>query len=213
MKALNNKERNKAFYKVVGFFLVSFIIAMFLGFTTMNMGKLSDKKAKSDLEAIKAQLKFQEEVFAPNVGQTSEMLGKLPTAEQAGENIEVLNQDIGALLSQTKNKITDNESWESIMYQNIIQALSDLQLAYNEQLNLKGQLGDSGDASQKLQQCINEKNQLQSQLSILQASGGGGGGGSDAECQKELKDAQKKLRQCNLENRALQKEIEKFRNK
>ena len=209
MKALNNKERNRAFYKVVGFFLVSFIIAMILGFTTMNMGSLSDRKAKSELADIKAQLKFQEETFAPNVAKTTEMLAKLPTAEQSGENIEVLNQDIGALLSQTKNKIIDSESWESIMYKEVIQALSDLQLAYNEQIDLKDQVGDSGEASKKLQQCINEKNQLQNQLSILQASGGGG---SDADCQKELKDVQKRLNQCNLENRALKKEIEKFRN-
>jgi cell division protein FtsB len=47
---------------------------------------------------------------------------------------------------------------------------------------------------------------------MLQSSGGGGGGDTE-QLQKELKDAQNKLRQCNLENRALKQEIEKIRNR
>ncbi len=215
MKALNKKERNRAFFKVVGFFMISFIIAIFLGFTTMNMGKLADNKSKEELAKLKAQLKFERETFAPNVGKTVEILGKLPTAEESGENVEVLNQDIGAKLSQTKNQIKEDDSWESKMYKDVIGVLSDLQLAYNAQIDLEHELGNSSEISDKLQECINEKNQIQNQLNVLKAAGisGGGGGGSDTQCKKDLKAAQKKLKQVNLENRALKKEIEKYRNR
>ncbi len=216
MRPLNSKERNKAFLKVVGLFLISFIIAILVGFTTMNTGRLSDQQSTSELQKLKDHLKFQEEVFAPNVNQATGLLTKLPKYKEEGENKEVLNQDIAALLSKTKNEIAPEETWETIMYKDVIQALSNLQLAYNDKLNLLEDLGESDEMSQKLQECINERTQLQNQLNMLQAAGGGGGGGggaATAQLEKELKDTQQKLRQCNLENRALKQEIEKIRNR
>jgi len=215
MKPLNKRERNKAFYKVVGFFLLSFLIAILLGFTTMNVGKLSEKKSNTELKRLKSQLKFQEEVFAPNVGETSGMLSKIPTARETGENLEVLNQDIGALLSNTKNQVVEDDSWETKMYRDVLKTLSDLQLAYNDQIKLTERMGESDEASQKLQACIAERDRLQNQLNILQASGGGGGGGG-ADCaklEKDLKVAQQQLESCKLENRALKQEIERVRNR
>jgi hypothetical protein len=215
MKPLNNKERNKAFLKVVGLFLISFIIAILVGFTTMNTGRLADKQSSSELQKLKNHLKFQEEIFAPNVNEATLLLTKLPKYKEEGENKEVLNQDIAALVSKTKNEIAEEESWETTMYKDIIQALSDLQLAYNDKLSLMEDLGETDEMSQKLQECITERNQLQNQLNMLQAGGGGGGGGgaATAQLEKDLKDTQQKLRQCNLENRALKQEIEKIRNR
>jgi predicted DNA-binding protein YlxM (UPF0122 family) len=177
----------------------------------MNTGKLSDKKSNTELKKLKNNLKFQEEIFAPNVNQASGLLTKLPKYKEEGENKEVLNQDIAALLSKTKNEIAGEETWETTMYKDVIQALSNLQLAYNDKLNLMEDLGESDEVSKKLQECINEKTQLQNQLNMLQAGGGGGGGGATAQLEKDLKDAMQKLRQCNLENRALKQEIEKIR--
>ncbi len=211
MKPLNKKDRNKAFFKVIGFFLASFIIALVLGFTTMNIGKLSVQQSNKELERLKQNLQFQEEIFAPNVGEATGLIAKIPRHEEEDVNIEVLNQDIGAILSQTKNKVPEEESWETTMYQDVIKALSDLQLAYNRQINLMEEMGDSDQTSQKLQECISERSRLQNQVNMLQASAGGG---ADMEqCQAELKEAQQKLRQCNLENRALKQEIEKIRNR
>lgn len=215
MKPLNNKERNKAFFQVTGLFLIAFVIALVLGFTTMNMGSVSEKSSRIELERLKKHLQFQEEVFAPNVEEATQMISKIPNYKEEGENIQVLNQDIGAVLSQTKNQVVEDDSWETKMYQDVIKALSDLQLAYNEQLDLKEEMGDSDETSQKLQECIAERNRLQTQVNMLQSSGGGGGGGggNEEQLQKDLKDAQQKLRQCNLENRALKQEIEKIRNR
>lgn len=224
MKPLNKKERNKAFFKVTGLFLISFVIAVLLGFTTMNVGKLSEIQSESELRKIKNNLKFQEEVFAPNVGEATSMLSKIPTAGDTGENLEVLNQDIAAILSNTKNKVEEDETWESKMYKDVIQALSNLQLAYNNQVRLRERLGSSDEVEQKLQATITERDRLQTQLSMLQASAGGGGGGGAggggagesaklAKLEKDLKDTQKQLNSCNLENKALLQEIERIRNR
>ncbi len=215
MKPLNKKERNKAFYKVVGLFLLSFVIALVLGFTTMNVGKLSEQKSNAELKKLKNQLIFQEEIFAPNVDKTTGLLSRIPTHREEGENLEVLNQDIGALLSQTKNQVKEDKSWESEMYKNVIQALSNLQLAYNNQIKLREQMGSSDELGQKLQATIAERDRLQTQINVLQASAGAGGGGS-ADCsrlEKELKQVNQQLNTCNLENRALKQEIERIRNR
>lgn len=214
MKPLNKKERSKAFIKVVGLFLISFVIAIFLGFTTMNTPRLSDSNTKGELEKLKNQLKFQEEIFAPNVAELKVMLSRIPNYKDEGQNIEVLNQDIGSILSQTKNQVTKDDTWETQMYNDVVEVLSELQIAYNEKIKMMDELGDSNEISQKLQDCINERNRLQTQVNMLQAGGGGDSSDSNSQkLQKDLKDLQQKLNQCNLENRALKQEIEKIRNR
>jgi hypothetical protein len=210
MKPKNKKERNKAFLKVVGLFLLCFVIAMILGFMTMNFGGLAEQQSKAELEKLQTHLKFQEEVFAPNVGEATAMISKIPHYEQENINLEVLNQDIGAVISQTKNQVVEDESWESRMYKEVIQTLSDLQLAYNEQVKLREKMGDSDETSQKLMECIAERDRLQNQVNMLQAAGGGGA--NCEQCEKDLAQVQEKLRQCNTENRALRQEIERIRN-
>lgn len=210
MKPKNKKERNKAFFKVVGLFLLCFVIALVLGFMTMNIGGLAEQQSKAELERLQSHLKFQEEVFAPNVGEATAMISQIPHYEQENINLEVLNQDIGAVISQTKNQVVEDETWESTMYQEVIQALSDLQLAYNEQVKLTEKVGDSDETSQKLQECMAERDRLQNQVNTLRASGGGGA--NCEQCEKDLAEARERLRQCNTENRALRQEIEKIRN-
>lgn len=207
MKPLNKKERTKAYYKVIGLFLLSFVIAIILGFSTMNLSKISEISAETELEKLQENLHFQQEVFAPNVGKSVDLLKKIPDYEAQGENLEVLNQDIGAIISATKNQVQEDETWESKMYLDVLKTLSDLQLAYNDHFELLEQLEDSGNSDEKLQRCLNEKQQLQNQVNILQASGGGG---NNKQLQKDLKDAEKKLRDCILENRALKQEIQKY---
>ncbi len=210
MKPINSRDRNRAFLKVVGLFLVSFIITIIVGFSTMNVSKLSEHNANSELIELKNSLKYQEEVFAPNVSKTTKLLYKIPHCKEQGENIQIINQDIGALLSKTKNLVTDDKSWKSEMYKDVVSALSALQLAYNDQIELRENLGDSSDAIKNLEKCKTENTRLQNQITMLKSSGGGGGSSTT---DKELKSVQKKLKQCNLENRALRKEIEKYRNK
>ena len=209
MKPLNKKERNRAFFKVAGLFLISFAIAVFLAFTTMQTQQLSETNSTRELEKLKKNLKFQEDIFAPHMSEVTVLLSKLPTAREQGENIEVLNQDIGSKLSNTKNQIVEDESWEAKMYTDVIQVFSDLQLAYNEQLNMKEQLGDADGLDQQLQQCINEKDKLQNQIKALQTSGGGGA--DCAQCEKDLKEALAKLDILTGKNQALKQEIEKYR--
>ncbi|HNU76873.1 MAG TPA: type VI secretion system TssO, partial [Prolixibacteraceae bacterium] len=130
MEPLNKKERANAFKKVIGFFVLSFALAIFVGFTTMNVNKLAESKSMNELKKLKDNLKFQQDIFAPNIDQATKIMAKVPVAKESGENSEILHQDIATLLSTTKNSTSTDESWESKMYQNILKVYSDLQLAY-----------------------------------------------------------------------------------
>lgn len=221
MKPINKKDRSKAFYQVVGLFLISFAIAMILGFTTMNNQKLADEKSKKELENIKEQLKFQEDVFAPTMDEVTLLLDKVPTAKEQGENIDVLNSDIASKLSTTKNQIAEDEGWESKLYTNVIKIYSDLQVAYKEQIRLNEELSlcqnSTDGVDEQVQKLTLEKTNLQNELNMLKAAGGGGGGGDDksqeviADLDKKLKDAERKLKECNTETKALLSQIEKLK--
>ena len=220
MKPLNQKERTKAYQKVVGLFVLCFALAMVLGFTTMNVNKLTDTKTKSDLQRLQSQLKFQQEVFAPNVEDAGKNLAKVPVYREQGENVEVLNSNIASVLSQTMNQVPNDESWESNMYKNILKVYSDLQLSLKDQLRMKDELDILKNSSQgsdkELQRCLEEKRDLQNEITMLKlagGSGGGGGGGNAAQLEKDLVKAKKDLADCNRINTALRSEIDKLRNR
>jgi hypothetical protein len=218
MKPLNQKERTKAYQKVVGLFVLCFALAMVLGFTTMNVNKLTDTKTKTDLQRLQSQLKFQQEVFAPNVEDAGKNLAKVPAYRELGENVEVLNSNIASILSQTINQVPNEDSWESNMYKNILKIYSDLQLSYKDQLRMKDELDILKNSTQgsdkELQRCLEEKRNLQNEINLLKlAGGGGGGGGNTAQLEKDLVKAKKDLEDCNRINNALRSEIDKLRSR
>jgi hypothetical protein len=218
MKPLNQKERTKAYQKVVGLFVLCFALAMVLGFTTMNVNKLTDTKTKTDLQRLQSQLKFQQEVFAPNVEDAGKNLAKVPAYRELGENVEVLNSNIASILSQTINQVPNEDSWESNMYKNILKIYSDLQLSYKDQLRMKDDLNILKNSTQgsdkELQRCLEEKRNLQNEINLLKlAGGGGGGGGNTAQLEKDLVKAKKDLEDCNRINNALRSEIDKLRSR
>ncbi|MGQ1786405.1 MULTISPECIES: type VI secretion system TssO [unclassified Saccharicrinis] len=208
MKPLNVKERTKAIYKVVGLFAVSLIIAVLLAFTTMKSPQVSNSMSTRKLQKLEKSLQFQREVFTPDVAQASNKLAKIPTHKQDDENIEVLNSDIGAILSNSKSQIREIESPDTILYKNIIQSLSDLQIAYNKQVELSEGTSDNEEMEVELRQLEQENRALKNEVRAL-----GGASGKDCEKYKKLvKKAEERLAISDMENRALKKEIERLRN-
>jgi hypothetical protein len=203
MKPLNKKERNKAFFRVIVFFSLAFVIAILLAFTTMSASQLSNAKSHRELEKIRTSLEFQRVVLTPAVKEVNTMLAEIPEYEKQNENIDVLNSDIGNLLSDTKDKIQDVDSQDTVLYKEIITSLSDLQIAYNKQLDLGESASGLSELRSELQMCRAEYEQLKKESR------------NSTDCSgyiQQVKQAEKKLEELNLENRALQSEIERLRN-
>jgi Type VI secretion system, TssO len=219
MKPINKKERTKAFNKVIGLFVLCFALAVLVGFTTMNVNRLSDSKSVNELAKLKTSLKFEEETFAPNIDQATKIIVKIPKAKESAENPDLLNAQVADLMSATKSKVTPDESWQSLMYQNIINIYSDLQLAYKDKAKMQERLDDCANnttgSDKELQRCLNEKRDIQNELTMLKlagsSGGGGGGGGNTAELEKNLKTCNDQVRQLRLENKSLLTELKKLK--
>ena len=236
MKPLNKDERVRAFNKVVGLFVLSFALAMILGFSTMNMNRMADSQSNRELKKLQSQLKFQREIFAPNINKATKSLSKIPVYKREGENIESLNADIGYLLSTMNNNVPNDDSLESRMYKNILKVYSALQMSYKDQMSLNDELDRSKNSTQggnkELQDCLTKNRDLQTEINILKltsnnnssnnnnnnnnSSNNTSSGSNVGQLQVQLDDCNarlKKLNDLDDENRALKVEITKLRNR
>lgn len=215
MKPINKKERSKAFLRVVGLFLLSFAIAIILGFTTMNINRLSDKKSSNDFENLKTQLKFQEEVFAPSIDEITTLIGKVPEYIDGDGNIAVLHADISSKISSTKNQVIVDESWESKLYLDILKIYSELQVALKAQIKLQEELtsclNSSSGAGDQVTRLIADNARLQGEVDQLNSGGGGGSSNEVSGLEKKLKNAEQLLHDCQTETKALLSQIDKLK--
>ncbi len=216
MKPINKKERSKAFYRIVGLFIISFAIAMVLGFTTMNISRLSDSKSNKDFNNLKTHLKFQEEVFAPSIDEITVLIGQVQEYKDGEGNTDIINADIASKLSSTKNQVIEDESWESKLYINVIKVYSNLYGALKEQASIQEQLANclnsSSGSGDQVTRLTADNTRLQGEIEKLKAGGGGGGSSQEVtEMEKKLKNAEQLLRDCQTETKALLSQIDKLK--
>ena len=127
------------------------------------------------------------------------------------DNVDIAEVDaeLGTLTANTKRDIPESEDWEQQMYQDVIQLISDLKLAYKDKMELGDKAGDLQEIRNDLRDCQNENRQLQAQIK----SGGGGGGADCAQCQNELNLTKRSLEQQKTLNNTLRSTIEKYEEK
>ncbi|GAG60703.1 unnamed protein product [marine sediment metagenome] len=171
---------------------------------------MSERSCQRELREIRNSLEFQRDVLTPNVNKARGMLSKIPTSGLQGENLEVLNNDIGALISIINREVMEIDSPDTTLYKDVTQVLSDLQIAYKKQLDLGESSAGQGEIRSELQLCKTEVRQLENEVKDLKANASKGNDCS--QYVKRLGEAENLLSQSELENRALKNEIAKLRN-
>jgi chromosome segregation ATPase len=141
MKPLNSNERAKAFYKVAGSFVICFILAMALGFSTMNVNKVMDYTSRKQLEGLKNNLIFQEKIFQPNIDDATKKLKDLPNYKAKVLDLNATKGDIETSLKKIMSEWKgDEKDQQFIMYKNIVDIYFALESAYEAKLKLEEQL-------------------------------------------------------------------------
>jgi hypothetical protein len=141
MKPLNSNERAKAFYKVAGLFVICFILAMALGFSTMNVNKVMDYTSRKQLEGLKNNLIFQEKIFQPNIDDATKKLKDLPNYKAKVLDLNATKSDIETSLKKIMSEWKgDEKDQQFIMYKNIVDVYFALESAYEAKLKLEEQL-------------------------------------------------------------------------
>jgi hypothetical protein len=185
MKPLNSKERAKAFYKVTGLFVLCFALAMLLGFSTMNVNKMTDYASRKKLEGLKNDLIFQEKVFIPNIEDATKKLQDLPIYKEKKLNRDGIETSINVSLQEIKagwaEWKVDTTSRQYSMYNNIVDIYFNLKSAYVDKFKLEEQLvakegvvlTGSGDLTRelKIRNGLEKENQsLKSEKDLLSAN-------------------------------------------
>jgi len=141
MKPLNSNERARAFFKVVGLFVLCFALAMLLGFSTMNVNKMTDSTLRKQVEELKKDLLFQEEVFQPNIEDATKKLKDLSNYKEKTLDPNATKSDIETSLKKIMSEWkVDEESWQYPMYKNIVDIYFALESAYDSKFKLEEQL-------------------------------------------------------------------------
>jgi hypothetical protein len=139
MKPINSKERSKALLKVTGLFLLCFILAMLLGFSTMNANKVTDYTCRKQLEELNNDLKFLNTVFEPNIDEATRNLQDLPNYKERQKTPADIETSIKIALGNIKKDwIEDDQQYN--MYKNIVDTYFALESAYLDKFKLEEQL-------------------------------------------------------------------------
>ena len=212
MKPLNSKERNEAFYKVIGLFVICFVLAILLGFSTMNVNKMMDYASRKQLEKLRNDIFFQEKVFQPNIENATKKLQDLPNYKQRSLILEDIVTSINVTLEKIKSEWkVDETDQQYIMYKDIVETYFALQKAYIDKFKLEEQLeakesavlNGSGDLQRELNKrddLENENKSLKSNIGTLSSSVADLQSQSDR-LQKQLIKCRDSLRICLVENK------------
>jgi hypothetical protein len=217
MKPLNSKERAKAFYKVTGLFVFCFVLAMLLGFSTMKEKNVTDYTSRKQLEALKNNLIFQEQVFQPNIEDATRKLKDLPNSKASQLSPANIATSIDASLGNIKKEwIVNEKDQQYIMYKNIVDIYFALEAAYLAKFKLEEQLeakeNNVKTGSSDLQRVIDQRDEfgqenksLKSEKEILSSN--------IVNLQKRLKNSRDSLRSCSDQNKGYKQQIDKLRGK
>jgi hypothetical protein len=174
MKPLNSKERAKAFYKVIGWFIFCFALAMLLGFSTMNVNNYTDYESRKKLETLKNDLLFLEKVFQPNIEDATRKLEDLPKYKEKNLILDDIATSINVSLENIKKEWkVDEKDQLYIMYKNIVDVYFALKSTYvnkfklEEQLEAKESVVKSG--SGDLQRVISRRDELERENQSLKS--------------------------------------------
>jgi hypothetical protein len=213
MEPINSKERSKAMLKVTGLFLICFILAMLLGFSTLNSNKITESSCRKQLEKLNNELQFLDNVFIPNIDEATKQLQDLPNYKERQKTPADIETSVKVSIENIKKAwIVDETDHHYLMYKNIVDTYFSLQSAYMDKFRLAEELEQTrrvtqstdGELNRELRVrdgFANENASLKLELKNLSADIKKQQLLAESR-QRELKSCRDSLKQCLRENRA-----------
>lgn len=222
MKPLNSRERAKAFYKVVGLFVLCLVLALILGFSTMNTNKAIDYTLKKQLDKYEVDSRFQKMTFQPNILNASRDLKDLSNYKARSLNPDDIETSINVSLENIKKEWKADEADPQFqLYKNVVEIYFALKSAYIEKFNLEDQLAakesDVKSGSGDLQRVISRRDDLDAENKSLKSENIQLAANSERfqrqseRLQNQLKQCRDSLNLCTLANKGLRQQISKLK--
>lgn len=141
MKPLNRKARFRSYLRVTGWFILCFVLAIFLGFSTMNVSRVSDYSCRKQLEDMQNRQKFQETVFRPGIQEATMKLQDFSNYREKKLIPGDIATSIEACLGKIKAEwMVDEKDQQYMMYKNIVDVYFALESAYLSSIKTEEQL-------------------------------------------------------------------------
>lgn len=166
--ALNNKERNKAFWKFILFFTISVVVIVMAVFVNFIVPSKENKILKEKAGKFQAHASAEEK-FTAAIIETDKLLDSL---DKPGVNEQYITQLINSKINEMTTLQNDNKDVAGKDDNVMLQVL----LKYSQ---TKSKLSKLGNASQELEQykrdlqtCRQELNGAQQTITLMRNSGG-----------------------------------------
>ena len=129
MEPQNKNERRSVFQRFLALFIAGILLVTIPFYFTIRLPDRENKLTSEELQILQEQVNFQRDYFAVRIDSVSHLLEGY---ESKNTDIDMLNADIGFILSEMGKSISANTSWRYAMNENIIQAFLGLKKATNE---------------------------------------------------------------------------------
>jgi cytochrome c oxidase assembly protein Cox11 len=136
MEPKNKQERRKLYLRFLVVFIIAILIATVPIYLTMQILRQENKLTAQELQLLQDKIDFQRN-FAVQIDSVNLMFDGYYSQSV---DIDKLNADIGNLLSDMENAITEDTSWQSWMNITIIQTYLSLKKSNTSFIELQHEL-------------------------------------------------------------------------
>ncbi|SHF23783.1 hypothetical protein SAMN05443144_106191 [Fodinibius roseus] len=163
MKALNKKERRRAFWTFLAFFLVTLLFVTGAVYINVQIPVEENKVLRTQYAKLDRELEFQAD-FAESI---REVKVTLDSINQSGQNVMYLEQVISTKLAGVKESIPQNDSLRQYkLYDYVIQTMLALQESKRKLRDLREAQQLIGDYQQNVERYKEALEQTRRDLDI-----------------------------------------------
>lgn len=163
MEALNKKERRRAFWKFLAFFLITILFITGAVYINFQIPVKENKVLRTKYERLNHELEFQTD-FAKRI---REVQVTLDSINQSGQNVMYLEQVVSTKLAGVKESIPESDSLrQHKLYGYVIQTMLILQESKRKLRDLREAQKLIGDYQQNVERYREALEQTQRDLDI-----------------------------------------------
>ena len=158
MQVQNSKERKKAFWNFLVFFVVTIGLVITTVFFSVQVPFKQNQKLQGEIARIEKE-RAQAEQFALKM---NEAIGLFEKVNQNGEQTELIDANITKNLNELNSMIGKDSTELRMLYNNVIVSLYDLQASKKKARSISADDASIAEVRNQLQDCQNKYAQLSS---------------------------------------------------
>ena len=137
MEPLNKKERTGFIFKFSAVFIIGILIVLIPFYFTLRLPVYENALATKDCRDMQKLLDDQKNFFAVKIDSVKRKVSRYDV-----EDLNVLNGDLGILISEMGKPYSGDTTWTGRMYTNIIQLIINLKQAKTDKSLIEKELKD-----------------------------------------------------------------------